>query len=166
MGKVVGVVWRWWSGLESRRRGVNVLAGNKDEYSKIISEKNKENEENTEIDKNGSKSLPGDFEIWKGVGTSNRGHVLGAGFTTDPAFVTGTMGSGSIYATHTCSPYEEIRILKKQNDDLKKKMEDAEAQRVADQLVLHQTLNDFAKNYPPRAPKSDPGASQSYLIWH
>nr|GEZ04972.1 hypothetical protein [Tanacetum cinerariifolium] len=29
MGKVVGVVWRWWSGLESRRRGVNVLAGNK-----------------------------------------------------------------------------------------------------------------------------------------
>nr|GFA90304.1 hypothetical protein [Tanacetum cinerariifolium] len=29
MGKVVGVVWRWWSGLKSRRRGVNVLAGNK-----------------------------------------------------------------------------------------------------------------------------------------
>nr|GFB14263.1 hypothetical protein [Tanacetum cinerariifolium] len=29
MGKAVGVVWRWWSGLESRRKGVNVLAGNK-----------------------------------------------------------------------------------------------------------------------------------------
>nr|GEW82552.1 hypothetical protein [Tanacetum cinerariifolium] len=131
-----------------------------DEYSKIISEKNKENEENTEIDENGSKSPPDDFEVWMGVGTSNRGHVLGAGFTTDPAFVlTGTMGSGSIYTTHTCSPYEEIRILKKQNDDLKKKMEDAKAQRVADQLALHKTLNDFAKNYPPRATESDPGAS-------
>nr|GEW23224.1 reverse transcriptase domain-containing protein [Tanacetum cinerariifolium] len=32
MGKVVGVVWRWWSGLESRRRGVNVLAGNKSDF--------------------------------------------------------------------------------------------------------------------------------------
>ncbi|GJU64888.1 hypothetical protein Tco_1246723 [Tanacetum coccineum] len=106
---------------------------------------NKENEENTEIDENGSKSPPDDFEVWKGVGTSNRGHVLGVGFTTDPAFVlTGTMGSGSIYATHTCSPYEEIRILKKQNDDLKKKMEDAKAQRVADQLALQKTLNDSA----------------------
>ncbi|GKC44509.1 transposase, Ptta/En/Spm [Tanacetum coccineum] len=131
-----------------------------DEYSKIISEKHNENEENTEIDENGSKSPPDDFEVWKGVGTSNRGHVLGAGFTTDPAFVlTGTMGSGSIYATHTCSPYEEIRILKKQNDDLKKKMEDAEAQRVADQLALQKTLNDFAKNYPPRITESDPGPS-------
>ncbi|GKE88994.1 hypothetical protein Tco_1566469, partial [Tanacetum coccineum] len=58
-----------------------------DEYSKIISEKHNENEENTEIDENGSKSPPDDFEVWKGVGTSNRGHVLGAGFTTDPAFV-------------------------------------------------------------------------------
>ncbi|GKE42129.1 hypothetical protein Tco_1469413, partial [Tanacetum coccineum] len=76
------------------------------------------------------------------VTTSNRGHVLSAGLTTDPAFgLTGTMRSGSIYATHTCSPYEEIRILKKQNDDLKKKMEDAEAQRVADQLALQKTLN-------------------------
>ncbi|GJZ06450.1 hypothetical protein Tco_0540243 [Tanacetum coccineum] len=76
------------------------------------------------------------------VATSNRGHVLSAGLTTDPAFVlTGTMGSGSIYATHTCSPYEEIRILKNQNDDLKKKMKDAEAQRVADQLALQRTLN-------------------------
>nr|GEV98851.1 hypothetical protein [Tanacetum cinerariifolium] len=109
-----------------------------DEYSKIISKKNKENEENTEIDENGSKSPPDDFEVWKGVGT---------------------MGSGSIYATHTCSPYEEIRILQKQNDDLKKKMEDAKAQRVTDQLALHKTLNDFAKNYPPRATESDPGAS-------
>nr|GEW65725.1 hypothetical protein [Tanacetum cinerariifolium] len=34
-----------------------------DEYSKIISEKNKENEENTEIDENGSKSPPDDFEV-------------------------------------------------------------------------------------------------------
>ncbi|GJV29093.1 hypothetical protein Tco_1385541 [Tanacetum coccineum] len=50
--------------------------------------------------------------------------------------------------------HHEIRILKQQNDDLKKKMEDervdAEAQRVADQLVWHKTLNDrlesFAKN--------------------
>ncbi|GKE28733.1 transposase, Ptta/En/Spm [Tanacetum coccineum] len=58
-----------------------------DEYSKIISEKHKENEENTEIDENGSKSPPDDFEVWKGVDTSNKGHVLGAGFTTDPAFV-------------------------------------------------------------------------------
>nr|GEU77735.1 hypothetical protein [Tanacetum cinerariifolium] len=121
-----------------------------DEYSKIISEKYKENEEYTKIDDNGSKSPPDDFEVWKGVGTSNRGHALGVGFTTDPAFVlTGTMGSRSIYATHTCSPYEEIRILKKQHDDLKKKMKDVKAQRVADQLALHKTLNDFAKNYPP-----------------
>ncbi|GKA52542.1 hypothetical protein Tco_0745857, partial [Tanacetum coccineum] len=75
------------------------------------------------------------------VATSNRGHVLSVGLTTDPAFVlTGTMGSGSIYATHTCSPYE-IRILKNQNDDLKKKMKDAEVQRVADQLALQRTLN-------------------------
>nr|GEV09395.1 hypothetical protein [Tanacetum cinerariifolium] len=131
-----------------------------DEYAKIISKKNKESEENTKIDENGSKSPPDDFEVLKGVGTSNKGHVLGAGFTTDPAFVlTGTMGSGSIYATHTCSPYEEIWILKKRNDDLKKKMEDAEAQRVADQLALHKTRNDFAQKYPPRATKSDPGAS-------
>ncbi|GJY33418.1 hypothetical protein Tco_0417887 [Tanacetum coccineum] len=76
------------------------------------------------------------------VTASNRGHVLSAGLTTDPAFgLTGTMRSGSIYATHTCSPYEEIRILKKQNDDLKKKMGDAEAQRVADQLASQKTLN-------------------------
>nr|GFA01909.1 hypothetical protein [Tanacetum cinerariifolium] len=109
-----------------------------DEYSKIISEKNKENEGYTEIDENGSKSPPDDFEVWKDVGT---------------------MRSASIYATHTCSPYEEIRILKKQNDDLKKKMKDAEAQRVADQLALHKTLKDFAKNYPHRATGSDPGAS-------
>lgn len=68
---------------------------------------NEENEENTEIDENGTKSPPDDFEVWKGISTSNRGHVLGAGFTTDPAFVlTGIMGSGSIYATQTCSPYE------------------------------------------------------------
>nr|GEY32094.1 RNA-directed DNA polymerase, eukaryota, reverse transcriptase zinc-binding domain protein [Tanacetum cinerariifolium] len=131
-----------------------------DEYSKIISEKNKENERYTKIDENGSKSPPDDFELSKDVGTSNRGHVLGAGFMTDPAFVlTGTMRSASIYATHTCSPYEEIRILKKQNDDLKKKMKDAEVQRVADQLALHKTLKDFAKNYPPRATELDPGAS-------
>ncbi|GJY73247.1 ribonuclease H-like domain-containing protein [Tanacetum coccineum] len=38
-------------------------------------------------------------------------------------------------------------------------MEDAEAQRVADQLALQKTLNDFAKNYPPRATESDPGPS-------
>nr|GEX75408.1 hypothetical protein [Tanacetum cinerariifolium] len=89
--------------------------------------KNKENERNTEIDENGSKSLPDDFEVWKDVDTSNRGHVLGARFMTDPAFVlTGTMRSASIYATRTCSPYEEIRILKKKNDDLKKKMKDAD----------------------------------------
>nr|GEY85251.1 hypothetical protein [Tanacetum cinerariifolium] len=37
-----------------------------------------------------------------------------------------TLGFESIYATYTCSPYEEIRILKKQNDDLKKKMDDRE----------------------------------------
>nr|GEX89685.1 hypothetical protein [Tanacetum cinerariifolium] len=86
------------------------------------SKKNQENEGYTEIDENGSKSPPDDFKVWKDVGTSNRGHVLGAGFMTDPAFVLmGTMRSASIYATHTCSPYEEIRILKKQNDDLKKK---------------------------------------------
>nr|GEY11012.1 hypothetical protein [Tanacetum cinerariifolium] len=53
----------------------------------IILEKNKENEENTEIDENGFKSPPDDFEVWKGVGTSNRGRVLGAGFTIDPAFM-------------------------------------------------------------------------------
>ncbi|GKB79276.1 hypothetical protein Tco_0946171 [Tanacetum coccineum] len=35
----------------------------------------------------------------------------------------------SIYATHTCSPYEQIQILKKQNDDLKKKMDDREGSR-------------------------------------
>ncbi|GKA66411.1 transposase, Ptta/En/Spm, partial [Tanacetum coccineum] len=58
-----------------------------DEYSKIISEKHNENEENTEIDENGSKSPPYDFEVWKGVGTSNIGYVLGDGFTTDPTFV-------------------------------------------------------------------------------
>ncbi|GKA90682.1 hypothetical protein Tco_0812552, partial [Tanacetum coccineum] len=50
------------------------------------------------------------------VATSNRGHVLSAGLTTDPAF--GLTG-----------------------DDLKKKMKDAEAQRVADQLALQKTLN-------------------------
>ncbi|GJZ52851.1 hypothetical protein Tco_0607736 [Tanacetum coccineum] len=38
-----------------------------DEYSKIILEKHKENEENTEIDENGSKSLQDDFEVWKGI---------------------------------------------------------------------------------------------------
>nr|GEX62998.1 hypothetical protein [Tanacetum cinerariifolium] len=35
MGKVVGVVWRWWSGLESRRKGVNVLAGNKERINSL-----------------------------------------------------------------------------------------------------------------------------------
>ncbi|PWA38999.1 hypothetical protein CTI12_AA576760 [Artemisia annua] len=51
----------------------------------------------------------------------------------------------------------EIRILKKQNKDLKTKMEDeraaAEAQRAADMQAWHKTLNDrldsFAQNYPP-----------------
>ncbi|GJW33707.1 hypothetical protein Tco_0053739, partial [Tanacetum coccineum] len=42
-------------------------------------------------------------------------------------------------------------------------MEDAEAQRVADQLALHKTLNDFAKNYPPRATESDPSPSHHNL---
>ncbi|GJV24078.1 hypothetical protein Tco_1376773 [Tanacetum coccineum] len=132
-----------------------------DEYSNIILEKHVENKENIDIDENGSKSPPDDFEVWKGVATSNRGHVLGVGLTTDLAFVlTGTIGSGSIYATHTCSPYEK-------NDDLKKKIKDekeaVEAHRVVDQLALHKTLNDrlesFAKNYPPRATESDPGPS-------
>ncbi|GJS04144.1 transposase, Ptta/En/Spm [Tanacetum coccineum] len=139
-----------------------------DEYSKIISEKHVENKENTDIDENGSKSPPDEFEVWKGVATSNRGHVLGVGLTIDLAFVLiGTIRSGSIYVTHTCSPYEEIRILKKKNDDLKKKIEDereaAKAHKVADQLALHKTLNDrlesFAKNYPPRATESDRGPS-------
>ncbi|PWA76400.1 transposase, Ptta/En/Spm [Artemisia annua] len=142
-----------------------------DDYSRLISEKHVENEENVEIDENGSKSPPDDFDVWKGVATSDRGHVLGAGSTKDPAFVlTGLPGSGSIYATHMCSPYEEIQILKKQNDDLKKKMEDervaAEAQRAADMLAWHKTLNDrfesFAQNYPPRTERpteSDPGPS-------
>ncbi|GJR68977.1 hypothetical protein Tco_0015042 [Tanacetum coccineum] len=108
-----------------------------DEYSKIISEKHVENEENTEIDENGSKSPPDDFEVWKGVATSNRGHVLGVGLTTDPAFV-------------LTEKIEDDRVA-------------AEAHRVVDQLALHKTLNDrlesFAKNYPPRAIESDRGPS-------
>ena len=59
------------------------------------------------MDEDGSKSPPDDFDVWKSVATSNGGHVLGAGSTNDPAFVlTGVPGSGSIYGTHTCSPYE------------------------------------------------------------
>ncbi|PWA54930.1 hypothetical protein CTI12_AA430850 [Artemisia annua] len=84
-----------------------------------------------------SKQRMDDFDAWKGVATSNGGHVLGAGSTNDPAFVlTGIPGPGSVYGTHTCSSYEEIRIMKKQNDALKTKMEDeraaAEAQKAAD----------------------------------
>ncbi|GJV48766.1 ribonuclease H-like domain-containing protein [Tanacetum coccineum] len=49
--------------------------------------------------------------------------------------------------------YKEIRILEKQNVDPKKKMEDervaVEAQRVADQLALHKTLNDSRKLWNP-----------------
>ncbi|GJS62521.1 ribonuclease H-like domain-containing protein [Tanacetum coccineum] len=102
------------------------------------------------------------------VATSKKGRVLGAGSTTDPAFVlTGTLGSGSIHATRTSSPYEDIRILKKQNDDPKKMMEDereaTEAQKAADLLAWHKTLNDrlesFAQNYPPRTVESDHGPS-------
>ncbi|GJX32255.1 transposase, Ptta/En/Spm [Tanacetum coccineum] len=104
-----------------------------DEYSKIISEKHVENKENTDIDENGSKSPPDEFEVWKGVATSNRGHVLGVGLTIDLAFV------------------------------LIDEKEAVEAHRVVDQLALHKTLNDrlesFAKNYPPRATESDPGPS-------
>ncbi|GKA94996.1 hypothetical protein Tco_0817034, partial [Tanacetum coccineum] len=48
------------------------------EYSRIISENHVENERNTEIDENRSKSPQDDFEVWKGVATSNGGHVLGA----------------------------------------------------------------------------------------
>ncbi|GKB53747.1 hypothetical protein Tco_0904500 [Tanacetum coccineum] len=104
-----------------------------DEYLKIISEKHVENEENTDIDENGSKSPPDEFEVWKGVATSNRGHVLGVGLTIDLAFV------------------------------LIDEREAVEAHRVLDLLDLHKTLNDrlesFAKNYPPRATESDPGPS-------
>ncbi|GJV29094.1 transposase, Ptta/En/Spm [Tanacetum coccineum] len=84
-----------------------------DEYLRIISEKHVENEENAETDKNGSKSPPDDFDFWKGVATLNRGLVLGAGSTKDHAFV----------LTGILDP-REMRILKQQNDDLKKKMED------------------------------------------
>ena len=57
--------------------------------------------------------------------------------------------------------------MKKQNEDLKTKMEDeraaAEAQRAADIQAWHKTLNDrlesFTKNYVPRSAESDPGPS-------
>lgn len=58
-----------------------------DDYSKIISEKYVENEENAEFDENGSDSAPDDFEVWRSLATTNRGHVLGGGLTKDPAFV-------------------------------------------------------------------------------
>ncbi|GKC28985.1 hypothetical protein Tco_1036279 [Tanacetum coccineum] len=122
-----------------------------DGYSRILSEKHVENEENAEIDENGNKSPPDDFDVQKGVATSNKGLVLGAGSTKDPSFVlTGVLGSGSIYAEHTCSPYE-------QNNDLTKKMKEerivVKAQRVADLLEWQKRLNDrfesFAQNHSP-----------------
>ncbi|GJV84442.1 hypothetical protein Tco_1524340 [Tanacetum coccineum] len=130
----------------------------RDVYSRILSKKHVENKENAEIDENGNKSPPDDFDVQKGVATSNKGLVLGAGSTKDPSFVlTGVLGSESIYAEHTCSPYEGIQILKKQNDDLTKKMKEervvAKAQREADLLEWQKRLNDrfesFAQNYSP-----------------
>ncbi|GKA31261.1 hypothetical protein Tco_0717566 [Tanacetum coccineum] len=55
----------------------------------------------------------------------------------------------------------------KQNDDVKKRMEDeraaTEAQRGVDLLAWHKTLNDrlesFSQNYPPRTVESDHGPS-------
>ncbi|GKE71466.1 hypothetical protein Tco_1529538, partial [Tanacetum coccineum] len=80
-----------------------------DEYLEILSENHVENEEIAEIDENGNKTPPDDFDVQKGVATSNKGLVLGAGSTKDPSFVlTGVLGSRSIYAEHTCSPYENI----------------------------------------------------------
>ncbi|GKA57260.1 hypothetical protein Tco_0756448 [Tanacetum coccineum] len=68
-----------------------------------------ENEDNAEIDDNGNKYPLDDFDVWKGVATSNRGLLLGSGSTKDPSFVlTGVPGSESIYAEHTCSPYESV----------------------------------------------------------
>nr|GEU39260.1 putative ribonuclease H-like domain-containing protein [Tanacetum cinerariifolium] len=49
------------------KKGLSQKSPDQDEYSKIISKKNKENEKNTEIDENGSKFPPDDFEVWKGV---------------------------------------------------------------------------------------------------
>ncbi|PWA68841.1 hypothetical protein CTI12_AA304890 [Artemisia annua] len=84
-----------------------------------------------------------DFEAWKGVATSNGGHVLGAGSTNDPAFVLTVKRAKEGGVVITLSPELEItgygcedhflelnieiRILKKQNDDLKTKMEDERA---------------------------------------
>nr|GEW14625.1 hypothetical protein [Tanacetum cinerariifolium] len=42
----------------------------KDEYSRILLENHMEKEENAKIDENGNKSLPDDFDVWKGVATS------------------------------------------------------------------------------------------------
>ncbi|GJU49466.1 hypothetical protein Tco_1219021 [Tanacetum coccineum] len=64
----------------------------------------------------------------------------------------------------------EIRIMKKQNDDLTKKMEEervaAKAQKEADLMEWKKTLDDrfesFAQNYSPRNERpteSDPGPS-------
>ncbi|GKD45267.1 hypothetical protein Tco_1269912 [Tanacetum coccineum] len=52
--------------LSDRHPTYHETPSDQDEYSKIISEKHVENEENTEIDENGSKSPPYDFEVWKG----------------------------------------------------------------------------------------------------
>nr|GFA54208.1 hypothetical protein [Tanacetum cinerariifolium] len=106
-----------------------------------------EKEENAMIDENGNKYPPDDFDVWKGVATSNKGLVLGAESMNDPSFVlTGVLGTRSIYAEHMCSPYEEIRILKKQNDDVTKKMEEervvVNAQREVDLLEWQKTLDD------------------------
>ncbi|GJZ13883.1 hypothetical protein Tco_0549113 [Tanacetum coccineum] len=72
-----------------------------DEYSRIILEKHVENERKAEIDENSSKSPLDDFEVHWDPGVSmphTRAHLMRF----------------------------EMQILKKQNDDLKKKMDDKE----------------------------------------
>nr|GFC20912.1 transposase, Ptta/En/Spm [Tanacetum cinerariifolium] len=58
-----------------------------DEYSRILLENHMEKEENAMIDENGNKYPPDDFDVWKGVATSNKGLVLGAESMNDPSFV-------------------------------------------------------------------------------
>nr|GEW14624.1 hypothetical protein [Tanacetum cinerariifolium] len=73
-----------------------------DEYSRFLLENHVEKEENAKIDENRNKSLPDDFDVWKGVATSNKGLVLGSKSTKDPSFVlTGVLGFGSTYGKHT-----------------------------------------------------------------
>nr|GEW09409.1 hypothetical protein [Tanacetum cinerariifolium] len=125
-----------------------------DEYSRILLEK----EENTKIDENRNKSPPDDFDVWKGVVTSNKVSwwFLDVNFAL-PIFMLPTVLVDTFFSSKlNFSVSTMITIIfisqigdtnsKKKNDDLTKKMEEervvAKAQREVDLLELQKTLDD------------------------